>query len=270
MIADATFGAPVRGVRALRFIPCASIPVEAACLVANGLRETLRQVFGAACEVVVGEPAVLDPVGWSSIARDAHLFLTRGRQTDIVLVVSQCDARRMVLRAFGEADGSGGAADTAADAWSALELQAIERIAARCAAAFEPLCAERYAAPRPVDVREVRPCVAYVDVRVQAPVALTLGIGIVRDLPDPGPSGSLGASALDRVGVEACVVFAEGTMSAASFLALRPGDVVALATKVGGPASLNVAGRRLASGVAGVVASHRAFFVHDVALGAHS
>jgi len=119
-------------------------------------------------------------------------------------------------------------------------------------------------------VRELRPCVAYVDVRVQAPVALTLGIAVARDLPDPGPSGSLAASVLDRIGVEACVVFAEGTISAASFLALRPGDVVALATKVGGPASLNVAGRRLASGVAGVVASHRAFFVHDVALGAPS
>lgn len=265
MIADATFGAPVRGVRTLRFAPRASIPVEAACLVANGIREALRQLLGA-CEVVVGEPTALRSEAWASVARGAHLFLTRGRQTDIVLVVPQRDARLLLLRAFGEADAVG--ADAAP--CSTLELQAVERIASRCAAAFEPLCAERRAASRRVAVHEVGPCVAYVDVRVQAPIALTLGIGIVRDLPDPGPSGSLPAAALDPVGVEARVVFGEGTMSTASFLALRPGDVVTLATKVGGPASLNVAGRRLASGVAGVVASHRAFFVHDVALGAHS
>ena len=269
MIADATFGAPVRGVRALRFVARASIPVEAACLVANGMRETLRQIFGAACDVVVGEPAALDSHGWSSIARDAHLFLSRGRQTDIVLVIPQGDARRMVLRAFGEPDGFAPEADAAA-ASSTLELQAIERIAARCAAAFEPLCAERHAAPRSVAIHDVRPCVAYVDVRVQAPVALTLGIGIVRDLPDPGPTGSLAPSALHQVAVETRVVFAEGTMSTASFLALRPGDVVALTTTCDGPASLNVAGRCLATGVAGVVASHRAFFVHDIAAGAPS
>lgn len=269
MIADASFGAPVRGVRAMRFAARASIPIEAACLVANGMRETLRQVFGASCEIAVGEPAALGPGAWSSIARDAHLFLTRGRQTDIVLVVSRRDARRLLLRAFGEPDAAGSEPEAAAGPCSTLELQAIERIAARCAAAFEPLCAERQAAPRPVAMDEVRACVAYVDVRVQAPVAVTLGIGIMRELPDPGPSGSLATSALERVRVETRVVFAEGTLSAASFLALRPGDVVELATKVGGPASLNVAGRRLASGVAGVVASHRAFFVHDVALGAH-
>ena len=106
--------------------------------------------------------------------------------------------------------------------------------------------------------------------RVRAPVALTMGIGIVRDLPDPGPSGALPASALDSVAVEARAVFAEGTIDAAAFVALRPGDVVKLDTKVGAPACLNLGGRRLATGVPGVVASRTAFLVHDVAMGAHS
>ena len=264
MIADAAFAAPIRGVRPLRFVPRASIPIEAACLVANGLRETLRELLGAT-ELVVGEPAAIGADAWALLARDALLFLTRGRQTDIVLVVPQRDARRLVLRAFGESE----VAEPPQAACSALELLAVERIAARCAAAFEPLCAERRAASRAVGLDEVPPCVAYFDVRVHAPVRLTLGVGIARDLPDPGSSGALAVGALDGVPVEARAVFAEGTISTTSFVGLQPGDVVKLDTKVGDPACLNLAGRRLAYGVAGVVASRSAFLVHDVASGAN-
>ena len=264
MIADATFGAPSNRVRRMRFVPRASIPVEAACVVANGIRETLRELFGETCELVLGEPAALDATAWALLARDALLFLTRGRQTDVVLVLPQRDARRLVLRAFGEGDA------LPDGACSALELHALERIAARCAAAFDPLCAERRAGSRAVRAHDVPACAAYFDLRVHAPVALTLGIGIVRDLPDPGPSGALPAFVLDSVAVEARAVFAEGTIDAAAFVGLKAGDVVRLGTKVGAPASLNLGGRRLATGVPGVVASRTAFLVHDVAMGAHS
>ncbi len=263
-VADATFGAPSGRLRRWRFVPRASIPVEAACVVANGIRETLRELLGESCELVLGEPAALDAAAWSLLSRDALLFLTRGRQTDIVLVLPQRDARRLVLRAFGERDA------LPDGACSALELHALERIAARCAAAFDPLCAERRAGSRAVAANEVPACAAYFDLRVHAPVPLTLGIGIVRNLPDPGPSGALMPSALDAVTVEARAVFAEGTIDAAAFVRMRPGDVVTLGTKVGAPASLNLGGRRLATGVPGVVASRTAFLVHDVAMGAQS
>jgi hypothetical protein len=261
MIADATFGPPYAGVRALRFVPRASIPLEAACLVANGMRETLRELLGEQCELVLGEPTSLGAAAWSSLARDALLFLTRGRQTDIILVVPERDARRLVLRAFGEGDALSDAA------CSALELHALERIAARCAASFDPLCAERRGGARTVRAHEIPACVAYFDVRVGAPIPLTLGIGIVRDLPDPGPSGALSSNALDAVPLEARAVFAEGLLDAAAFVRLRPGDVVRLDTKVGAAASLNIAGLRLASGVVGVAAGRTAFQVKDVTLG---
>ena len=41
--------ADAAGVRPARFVPRASIPVAAACLVANGLRETLRELLGERC-----------------------------------------------------------------------------------------------------------------------------------------------------------------------------------------------------------------------------
>jgi flagellar motor switch/type III secretory pathway protein FliN len=267
MIADATFG-PGSSLRPLRFAARASIPIEAACVVANGLRETLRELFGEACELVLGEPAALAPEAWPVLARDALLYLTRGRQTDVVLVLPRPDARRLVLRAFGEAETPSEPSLPDA-ACSALELHALELIAARCAGAFDPLCAEQRDASRAVRIHDIPPCVAYFDVRVGAPIALTLGIGIVRDLPEPGPAGALPAAVLDDVTVEARAVFAEGTIDAASLVRLRPGDVVKLDTKIGAAASLRVGDRRLAAGAPGVVRSRTALLIHDVALGAH-
>jgi hypothetical protein len=271
--ADATFGPQSGRVRRLRFVPRSSIPVEAACVVANGIRETLRELLGASCELVLGEPAAIGAQAWALLASDALLFLTRGRQTDIVLVLPQRDARRLVLRAFGEGDDPAavepGVPPAIPDrACSALELHALERIAARCAAAFEPLCADRGDGSRAVRAHEIPACVAYFDLRVHAPLPLTLGIGIVRDLPDPGPSGALPARALESVTLEARAVFAEGTIDAAAFVTIRPGQVLKLDTKVGAPASLKCGAGRLATGVPGVVASRTAFLVHDVAMGA--
>jgi hypothetical protein len=258
VIADASFGPRRARLRRLRFTPRASIPVSAACVVANGIRETLRELLGEPCEVLVGEPAVVDAASWALLARDALLYLTRGRQTDVVIVLPRADARRLVLRAVGEGEA------LPDGACSALELHALGRIAARCAAACEPLCAERHGGPRSLEPHEVPRCVAYVDLRVRAPVPLTIGIGIVRDLPDPGPAGALRPEALEPAELEARAVFAEGCMDAAAFVALRPGDVVKLTTKVGAPASLNVAARPIAFGTPGALGARTAFLVHDV------
>jgi flagellar motor switch/type III secretory pathway protein FliN len=266
VIADARFAPPLGGVRALRFVPRAALPLETACLVANRVADTLRELLGARCELVMGEPAALDGAAWGLLAREAFLFLTRGRQTDVVLLLPQADARRLVLHAFGEdaAPGGPGLPDAAC---SALELHALERIAARCAAALEPLGA-RAGESRPVRAGEAPACVAYVDLRVRAPLPLTLGIGIVRALPAPAPAGGLGPRALDELALEARAVFGEGTIDAAAFVKLQPGDVVRLDSQVGSPACLNIGGQRLATGIAGVVASRTAFLVHDVATGA--
>ncbi len=255
MIAEARFVRCAGGVRRLRFSPRSSIPLEAACVVANSLRETLREVFGEACELVVGEPSALSVDAWRALAQDAFLFLTRGRQTDIVLVIPQLDARRLVLRAFGEGPSAPSADGRAC---SALEIAAIERIAARCAVSFDPLCAERRSASRSVMLGDVPGAAAYFDVRVHAPIPLVLGIAIVRALPDAGPTGRLAPAALERVGVRARVAFATATVDAAALLRWRIGDVVAFDTPLTGPATLTVGGRALASGQPGVAGTRAA------------
>lgn len=267
MIADLTFaGADAHGVRRARFIPRASIPLGAACLVANGLRETLRELFGERCELSIGEPAAIGRDAWDTLSREAHCFLTCGRQTDIVLVVPNGHARTLVLRAFGEGEPSG------ATALSVLELHAVERIAARCAAAFDPLCAERRGTSQRLDARMVPTCVAYFDIRVQVPVPLEIGIGIVRELPDPGPAGAFSAAHLARVPVEVRAEFASGTIDVASLLRLAPGDVIRLESQVDAQTSLKIGGRPFASGTAGVAGGRYSCEVRSVqqSIGARS
>lgn len=247
MIADLDFErADASGVRRARFVPRAGIPLGAACLVANGIRETLRELFGERCELAIGEPAAIGPQAWKALSGDAYCFLTCGRQTDIVLVVPAPDARAMVQRAFGETEVLG------AHALSALEIHALERIAGRCATAFDPLYAERRSASQRIAPAALPACVAFFDVRVTAPVPIEIGIGIVRDLPDPGPVGAFAPALLAGVPLELRVEFASGSIDARTLLSLAPGDVIALATQVGTPAGLKIADTYIASGTGGI------------------
>lgn len=263
MIADARFAASADGLRRLRFTPRAPVPLDAARAVANGVRETLHELLGESCELDLGEPAALDAAAWARLARDAQTFLLRGPRTDVVLVVPRRDARRLVLRAFGEPDATTVPAPD--PGCSVLELQAIERIAARCAPALGSLCAQRVPEAQRIAAGAAPPCVAYFDLRVRLPIELTLGVGIVRPVPDAAPSGTLPAAALAEVALEVRAVFAEGMIDAADFVTMRPGDVVKLDTKVGALAFLNVGPRRLATGVPGAHASRNAVLCRDLA-----
>lgn len=266
MIADAKFDSPRQGVRRLRFVPRAPMPLDAACRVANGIGETLHQLFGETCELDLGEPVALGAQAWSQLARDAQLFLVRGRPADVVLIVPRRDARRLVLHVFGEAEAA--EAPAALDAaCSALELQAVERIAGRCAPALEPLGAHSGEGSRRVRAGDAPACVAYFDLRIRSPIELTLGVGVVQPVPEPRSAERVSAAALDGVRLEVRAVFAEGLIDAADFVSLRPGDLVKLDTKVGALASLNLGSGRLATGVAGVVSSRTAFLCRDLAVG---
>jgi flagellar motor switch/type III secretory pathway protein FliN len=241
-------------------------------LVANGMRETLRDVFGDNCELMLGEPVAIDRTAWSTLASAALCFLTRGRQTDVVLLIQPADARLLVARAFGERDApEAGAADEPRAGLSALELHALERIVGRCSAAFDPLYAERRGTPQLVAPGALPPCVGFFDVRVRAPVAFELGIGIVRDLPDPGPSGALPPAALGRVPIGLRVEFARGTIAARTLLDLAVGDVIPLQTQVGARAGLKIADRFIATGTAGMAANRYSFEIDTMhAMGAQS
>jgi len=170
-----------------------------------------------------------------------------------VLLLPRENVRGLVLRAFGEGSA------LPPGACSALELYALERIAERCAQAFEPLCAQRTAPARAVNARDVPSCVAYFDLRVRAPFALTLGIGVARDLPDPGRAGSGGPPSLDDVPLRARAVLGRAAISAAMLARLRAGDVVPLR----GESTLEIGARIIARGRCGVSDGQAAFAIEQ-------
>jgi flagellar motor switch/type III secretory pathway protein FliN len=255
VIAALAFEPPRAGVRRARFVRHPGLPVDAACVVANGVREALRTLLGEACFVTIGEPVALDAAAWRSLAHDALLFATPGRATDVVFVLAARDARRLVQAAFGEeaapTDGS----------WSALEAGAIERIVARCANACDALCVERRGPTSAVDAARVPRSVAYFDVRVAAPVELTIGVGILRELPEAPATATITAATLGGLGIDVHAILGRGTLPLPRLLGLRVGSLVPLNTKVDGQGELNLAGQRIALGTCGVRNGHAAFEV---------
>jgi len=260
MIAALAFGAPRGRVREARFVPRAGLPVDAACVVANGVREALRALLGEPCALTLGEPVALEAAAWSRLTRDALVFATPGRATDVAFVLAACDARRLLQAAFGEDPGTG------AGAWSALETGALERIVARCAVACDALCVERRGAPSLVEAARLPRPAAYFDVRIAEPLALTIGVGILRELPEAPPALTLAPAALAGLRAEVRVVLGTGALPAAQLLDLRQGSVVPLRTKVAGAGELNLAGQRIAFGTCGVRNGHAAFEVGSIAM----
>jgi flagellar motor switch/type III secretory pathway protein FliN len=258
VIADLRFAPAGRErVRPARFVPGSSIPVGAACLAASRARECLREILGDPCEIVIGEPHALAPAAWAAIARGARAFVTPGRLTDVVLILPEADARTLVLHAFNERGA------IASGPCSALEAQALERIAQRCAPAWEPLCAERRGPTMACAPGAVPLAVAYFDIRVRAPVPLTLGVGIARALPEPGSGSTIPPASLGEVPIAVRAVLGRGTLEARAVLALAIGDVVTLTTKVGAPGALNVGAKTIAVGTCGLAGSQLAFRVSD-------
>ncbi len=260
MIASLAFEPRRAGVRRVRFVPRPSLPLDAACVVANGVREALRTLLDDACSVTIGEPVALDAGAWRSLAREALLFATPGRATDVVFVLARVDARKLLQAAFGEdaAPGDG--------SWSVLEAGAIERIVARCANACEALCVERRGPTSTVEAARLPRSVAYFDVRVAAPVAITIGVGILRELPAAPPAATLQAGVLGGLALEVRAVLGCGALPVPRLLDLRIGSVVPLRTKVEGEGELNLAGQRIAFGTCGVRNGHAAFEVRSPTL----
>lgn len=257
MIASLAFEPRLARVRRAHFERRPNVPLDAACVLANGVREGLRTVLGEPCAVTLGEPVALEGPAWRALLCEALAFVVPGRATDVAYVLSRRDARALIQAAFGEAaapyDGS----------WSALEIGAVERIVTRCANASEVLCVERRGPLRALDPARLPPCAGFFDVRVAGPIAITLGVAVTRELPPPVPTAALSAAALGRLPLDLRVTLGDTVVVAPRLLELRVGDVVPLRTKVDGMGELKVDGQRVAQGICGVVAGHAAFEVRS-------
>lgn len=231
-----------------------SMPVSAACVLANGVRETLGALLGTPVSLRLLEPVIPDPQAWNAICAGAQLFGVRGPVCDAAFVLRPQDAVALATSAFGEE----------ADAprrLSAVEQEVLHRALRGIAGSLAPVCGRELS---PLErILDIHGYVTYFELLVERPVCARIGVALSRD---PGASGAatLRIEDLLDVEIELSVEFARGTLPAAAFLDLRSGTNVPMKTRIGEPGRLLLAGAALARGECGALGERSAMIITTV------
>lgn len=241
-------------VRRSRFERRSSLPVSAACLVANSIRETLGALLATPVSLRLLEPVIPDAQAWQAIAAGAQLFALRGPVCDAAFVLRPRDALALAGSAFGEHED-------AARQLSAVEQEVLVRALRGIAGSLAPVCGRELL---PLErILDIRGFVTYFELIVERPAKARIGVALSRD-PAARGSATLRLEDLLDVEVEVCVQFAYGTLPAAGFLDLRPGSNVPMKTRVGDPGLLKAGAAVLARGECGAVGARNAMIVAAV------
>ena len=104
---DRTVTTGAKRLRRARFEARSSLPISAACVVANGVRETLGSLLGEAVALRLFEPSIPAPQAWPTILRDARLYRLRGNVADAAIVLRTPDAVALAAALFGESRVAG-------------------------------------------------------------------------------------------------------------------------------------------------------------------
>jgi hypothetical protein len=246
-----------RRIRTLTFEERSMLPVSAACVVANGVRETLSALFGEAVKLKLYEPIIPDAAAWDAIVRDATVYWSRGATIDIAVIVRPTDASGLAAAAFGERDAQ-------AAALSALERTVLERIVRAIGAQCGPVCGT--AAELTVDLQpDVRTLRTFFELQIERPLRARIGIALSRD-PLPALTRGVGVEDLLELDMELSVQIDVGRLPAAQIAALEPGSILPIPE--GAPRGIVLlAGRPLALGECGVHGQHFALAVDRIPTG---
>jgi flagellar motor switch protein FliM len=236
----------MKRVRAIRFGPRSALPTSAACVVANGVRETLTSLFGTPASVRICEPMIPPAHTWPVIMRNAILYRVRGSVADAALVLRTNDAIAIASTIFGESP------DTVSTAreLSRIERDIIDRTASAIAANLGAICGAREGryAERVGAIAGLR---TYFEVLLEEPVTAGIGIALSRDpAPEPLVRLELGHLAGVTIGVVASVEI--GAVEAAAIARLIPGSILSVHPSALSRCALTAANRPLALGRCGV------------------
>lgn len=266
MIAALAFGPPrlvgTRLIRDVSFVPRSTLPLSAACLVANGVRETLSRLLATELEVDLSEPAMPGSAERRVLLAGATILRVRGRLCDGFVIVRPADARRLVALAFGEEERS------ERDALSEIERTTLERIVA----ALVPLCNTLCGTLGPVraESSERAACdlATYFEARTTGRLRVALGFALTRD-PAEETGERLTLGDLAEVEIEGTVEFARGVLGVPAFSRLAQGVTLALETPLGAPGLLSFGDVPFARGTCGVTNGRSAIsFERDLDRGA--
>ncbi len=251
MIASLTFAEPQllgdgRRLRQPSFVPRSSLPLSAACLVANGARETLARLLATDIDVELVEPSIPAPAERAVLLEGATVFRVRGRICDGFVIVRPNDARRIVALAFGEHERS------ERDPLSEIERATLERVATALVPLCNTLCGTLGPVVRETNDRATCDLVTYFEVRTTGALRLAIGFALARD-PVEEIGERITLDDLSGVELAARVVFATGSLGVPAFSRLAIGATIALDTALGALGTLHVGDVAVARGSCGVV-----------------
>ncbi len=240
-----------RRVRAGRFVERSLLPVSAACLVANGVREALAGAIACDVEVRLLAPVVPSSSAWRAIADRSTIVVVHGASGDAALVLHEIDAAKLAAAVFGETVVS-------ARELSHIERRVVERLVTVLAGALSPVCGVTAAAAGPGDGALLAGFAVYFEVLVEQPVSARIGIALAADAaPARGPS--LQIEDLLPCELELRVRSEAPPISIAELAALELGSVVPMTGTTAFAGSLLLAGREIARGECGVLGPRFAF-----------
>lgn len=227
--------------RERRFDDRSSLPITAACLVANSIREKLAALFRTSVSLRLLEPVIPSPDAWPAIACDAEVFGLRGQLCDAAIVLQREDALTLAAALFGESQ-------EAARALSPLENELLFRTVQTLASALTPLCG--LGSQRPARIKNLRGFVTYFELLLEAPFTARIGLAMSRDTPAVA-APEITPVMLDDVTATLSVQIACGYVGAGTLLQLRPGSCLKLETRLGDAAVLRAGSHVLGRGECG-------------------
>ena len=233
-----------RRIRSVRFEERSTLPVAAACILANGVRETLANLFAAPVELRLLAPLIPSVQGWQAVTRDASLYRMSGARGDAAIVLRPASRLALAAAAFGECA-------LAERALSHVEETVLERIVGALAPNVSAICgrpAETLGWERTCGISGFR---TYFELLIERPVEARIGVALARD-PAPEPPRALAVEELDDVALDVRVR-TEGVLAPAHELAgIELGDIVPITVQTGLTAVATVAGRVIGRGECGV------------------
>jgi hypothetical protein len=232
-------------VRQGRFEARSALPTSAACVVANGVRETLGSLLGSPVAVRLFEPSIPAPQAWAAIVCDALIYRVRGTVADAAIILRNSDAIALAGSLFGEPQEARHRREL-----SPVERDVVDRAADAIAANLGAVCGVREGR-RTERVAAIAGFVTYFELSLHAPIDARIGVALSRD-PSPEPHGAIEIGHLGKVRLTVRASLDLGNVEAAVVAALACGTTIPLPPENFARCALALNDRRLATGSCGV------------------
>jgi hypothetical protein len=240
-------------IRKAVFGPRSALPPSAACVVANGVRETLASILSSPVEMRLLEPSIPAPPAWPAIVKGADLYRVRGSVADAAIVLRSADALSLVGAVFGE-----GFIHREREL-SPIERDVLDRTVNAIAAHLGSVCGTRET--RCIErVGGIEGYATYFELLIEEPVAARIGIALSRD-PSPEPRECVEIGHLAAVSLTARATLDLGKIPSRAVAGLRPGSILTFRPYESQQCALRAHGRNLARGSCGVRNGRYAFHV---------